>query len=349
MKGSNNMSSTTGVNGPKVNAIYGRELIEEIDTFARAPYLVVTMEDLWPLIENKINIQNCRVYYCKTLEYNVLIEDLKKYSNVKSIVAIGGGFATDTAKFFSWLLNLPIFIFPTSLSVNAFFTPKAGIRKDGVVQYLGWVKPEAVFCDLDVLKEAPLHINRSGVGDVFCIHTAHYDWNLATKRNKEKKWPWNDELAEDARNQLQSVRKNIKEINEMTEDAIKLIMEVHRWTGALWINSGWNNRWTEGCEHFFFYNLEFLTRKHFIHGEPVCLGIILVTAFTGQDHESIKKDILDIGVRVHPGEMGVSEEDIIEAFASCKDYSEKNGLFYTAINEIKVDKPYIRKVLKSIN
>jgi glycerol dehydrogenase-like iron-containing ADH family enzyme len=171
---------------------------------------------------------------------------------------------------------------------------------------------------------------------------------LATKKNKEKKWPWDDEIAQSADNLLQNARKNIREINKMTDDAIKLIMEVHRWCGSLWPNSGWNNRWGEGCEHFFFYNLEYLTKKHFIHGEPVCLGIILVTACTGYDHEAITKDILDVGVKVRPEEMGVTAEDVIEAFASCKDYCEKNGLFYTAINEIKVDRSFIKKILKEL-
>ena len=37
---------------------------------------------------------------------------------------------------------------------------------------------------------------------------------------------------------------------------------------------GWNPRHIEGVEHFFFYNLERRTGRHFIHGQPVGLGIV---------------------------------------------------------------------------
>ena len=60
------------------------------------------------------------------------------------------------------------------------------------------------------------------------------------------------------------------------------------------------------------------------------------------------RDIKNVGVRVHPEEMGVTEEDVINAFLSVKDYSEKNGLFYTAINEKKIDKSFIISVLEKI-
>ena len=43
----------------------------------------------------------------------------------------------------------------------------------------------------------------------------------------------------------------------------------------LLFSSGWNPRHIEGIEHFFFYNLEFLTNKKFIHGQPVRLGFVI--------------------------------------------------------------------------
>ncbi len=37
----------------------------------------------------------------------------------------------------------------------------------------------------------------------------------------------------------------------------------------------------EGSDHFLFYTLEYMTKKKFIHGQPVCLGIFVGSAMGG--------------------------------------------------------------------
>ncbi len=73
------------------------------------------------------------------------------------------------------------------MTVNAPFGHRAGIRTGGgVVRYLGWAVPEAVYVDFDVIASAPRQLNRSGIGDVLCYHTAHYDWRLARDLGREE-------------------------------------------------------------------------------------------------------------------------------------------------------------------
>ena len=134
----------------------------------------------------------------------------------------------------------------------------------------------------------------------------------------------------------------------MSDKGIKLMAESHRWTAAVFLNNGWNPRFLEGCDHFFFYNLKYLTRKSFIHGEPVCLGIILVSALADNDMEGMLKSIKEIGVRITPEEMGVSKEDVIKAFVTAGEYAEREGLWYTVLNYKKVDRFFVNNVLKKI-
>ena len=47
-----------------------------------------------------------------------------------------------------------------------------------LVRYLGYAIPEAVYVDFDVIASAPAGLNRAGVGDILCYHTAHLDWRL---------------------------------------------------------------------------------------------------------------------------------------------------------------------------
>ena len=70
----------------------------------------------------------------------------------------------------------------TALSMNASWGQRAGIRQKGVVRYIGWAVPEAVYIDYDILKSAPPHFNWSGIGDILCNHTGVLDWRYATER-----------------------------------------------------------------------------------------------------------------------------------------------------------------------
>ncbi|HKZ91370.1 MAG TPA: iron-containing alcohol dehydrogenase, partial [Candidatus Limnocylindrales bacterium] len=72
----------------------------------------------------------------------------------------------------AWTRQLPLFQLPTAMSVDAPFGQRAGLRQDGLVRYLGWAVPEAVYVDIDVIQAAPKALNRAGVGDTLCYHTA---------------------------------------------------------------------------------------------------------------------------------------------------------------------------------
>ena len=160
------------------------------------------------------------------------------------------------------------------MTVNAPFGHRAGLRVDGLVRYLGWAVPEAVYVDLDVIASAPPALNRSGVGDILCYHTAHS--RLAARpttsagrsragRTTSGSWPPPGSGSTRCSGALDDIR-------DVTEEGIRTLMLAHRWGGATFHDSGWNPRHIEGVDHFLFYNLERITGRHFIHGQPVGLG-----------------------------------------------------------------------------
>ena len=139
--------------------------------------------------KDKLNANSGGVYFVNTLEFEVLNKEVELIPKVNSIIGVGGGVALDIAKFFSWKKKLPLFQLPTSIATSAVFWHRVAVRKKGKVNYLGWVVPEAIFIDFDVVKSAPCNVNRAEVGDLFCMHDALFDWKLATKLNKENKYP----------------------------------------------------------------------------------------------------------------------------------------------------------------
>ena len=169
------------------------------------------------------------------------------------------------------------------MTVNAPFGHRAGLRLDGIVRYLGWAVPEAVYVDFDVIQSAPARLNRAGVGDILCYHTAHVDWRLARDLGRcEPQWPYDAALVAAARERLDAVLGALDDIRDVSERGIRTLMGAHRWGGATFHDAGWNPRHIEGVEHFLFYNLEKRTGRHFIHGQPVGLGIYVGLGAPGE-------------------------------------------------------------------
>jgi len=308
--------------------IAGFNQIEELKNFVVSETCIVTMKDIWDLYSNRFP-KNIDVYFVHSLEEKTLNKEIDKFNNYKMVIGFGGGQALDIAKFFSWKCKLTLFQFPTSLSVDAVFGHRSGIRRNGNVHYLGWAVPESIFIDYEIIQSAPKLFNYSGIGDVLCFFTGVLDWQYAHKKNKcEQKWQYNSELADKSLTYVDDLIANVKDIKTMNENGINTIIRAHQWGGNSFFSSGWNPRHIEGIEHFFFYNLEFLTNKKFIHGQPVCLGFILGCLM----HNKLEKRFVDffenLDFNFSPMAMNLSWDDVTNTLKTLRSYIQKNNLWY---------------------
>ena len=168
--------------------IFGRNLICELPNFVHQPYLIVTMPDLWELFAHYFDDKLAGPYLVSTIDGDELKDEVAQACRpCRSIIGLGGGQALDVAKYFAWSLQLPLFQVPTSMSVNAAFGHRTGLRFKGNVRYVGWAVPEAVYVDFAVIQNAPPVVNRSGICEILCYHTAHADWRFADERGKVEK------------------------------------------------------------------------------------------------------------------------------------------------------------------
>jgi glycerol dehydrogenase-like iron-containing ADH family enzyme len=252
---------------------------------------------------------------------------------VAAVVGLGGGQALDVAKFVAWRRRIPLFQVPTAMTVNAAFGHRAGLRVDGIVRYLGWAIPEAIYVDLDVIASAPKSINRAGIGDILCYHTAHRDWKLADELGRtEPRWPYDQALVDAARERLDLVLGHLDEIHDVTEVGIRALMLAHRWGGAAFHAAGWNPRHIEGVEHFLFYNLEKRTGRHFIHGQPVGLGIVAGSLLQDNEPDRMLAALHRAGVDIRPEAMGVTWDDVRAALLTLPAFVAEAGLWFTIAN-----------------
>jgi hypothetical protein len=125
--------------------ILGRNLVGELKNFVHRPFLLVTMEDMWPKFEKALEGAVYHRYFVKSVDEKILSAELAALPPVEAIVGLGGGMAVDTAKYFAWRKRLPLFQIQTALSMNASWGQRTGVRIDGVVRYIGWAVPEAVY------------------------------------------------------------------------------------------------------------------------------------------------------------------------------------------------------------
>jgi glycerol-1-phosphate dehydrogenase [NAD(P)+] len=336
------MSTDTG---RQFTTVFGRGLVAELPAFVHRPYLVVTMGDLWPKFADALGEGLAAVHLVDTLDLGALERAAAALPACEAVIGLGGGQALDVAKFFAWRRRLPLFQVPTAMTVNAPFGHRAGLRDGDRVRYLGWAVPEAVYVDIDVIQAAPPALNRSGVGDVLCYHTAHFDWRLARDLGKEEaRWPYDERLVAAARERLDAVLGALDDIREVTEAGIRTLMLAHRWGGATFHDSGWNPRHIEGVDHFFFYNLERLTGRHFIHGQPVGLGTYLGSVLQDNAPEAVLAALVRAGVDIRPEAMGVTWDDVAEAGRTLGGYVRAAGLWFTVADVRGVDDEVLARV-----
>lgn len=328
--------------------VFGRSLLAEVPHFVRPKMLVVTMEDLWPLFADTLPA-DALTYFVTSMERSKLQADLASLDRISSVVGLGGGQAIDAAKYFAWRLNLPLFQFPTSLSVDAVFGHRSGVRENSVVKYVGWAIPETVYIDLDIIEAAPRALNIGGVGDVFCFITGVMDWRFAKARGRcEAKWPYDDSLAQISLAKAEAALDELDAIRELSPRGIELMVDALKWGGASYQGAGWNPRHIEGIEHFIFYALEARTGKKFLHGQAVCLGLVLGAMMHDQRADELLAAVAYLGVDIRPEAIDVTWDDVFGAMKGLKTFAQDEGLPFGIAHDFIVTDNFLSEARKRI-
>ncbi len=334
---------------PGFTTIFGRNLIAELPNIAHRPYLVVTMDDLWPLFGHHFDDNLAGPYLVSTIDGDELEDEVAKLPECRSIIGLGGGQALDVAKFFAWKLQLPLFQVPTSMSVNAAFGHRTGLRFKGNVRYVYWAVPEAVYVDYDVIQNAPPGVNRSGICEILCYHTAHADWRYAQERGMvEEKWQYDQAMVDEAQAVMATVMDALDDIREVNEKGIRALMLANRWGGAAFHNLGWNPRPIEGADHFLFYALEYHTGKKFIHGQPVCLGIYVGSLLHDDRAQEMLDAIVRAGVDIRPEAMDITWDDVSHALLNMREFVGQAGLWYSIFHDAEIDQAFVDTVRANV-
>lgn len=308
-------------------------------------YAVMTMDVPWNLVKDRIGGTPASVTMITSLEHDYLDGLVKDVPRVDTVVGIGGGMACDAAKYFSGKRNCTLVLVPTIVSVNAYATPLAAVRENGVVHYQGNANPQKVIIDYKAIQSAPKRLNTAGVGDVYSCRTALFDWKFSHEKTGES---YDEKVAAGSQRLLDKLLSSANEIRNVTDKGIRTLVEAHVETNRLQQEAG-KPRPEEGSEHIFFYALEELTGRSFVHGEVVGTGIFVVTRFQTKEERTVAREMDSMGLMFRPRDYGLSQKEFVDTILRMKQYSKQNKMFYSILDTIEISRQDAEELWKMIS
>jgi len=305
------------------------------------------MEIPWKHTHRKLGGNPEAVIMVETMEESWLDRMVSELPDCDTVVGVGGGQAIDAAKYISWKKGVRLVSIPTILSVDAFVTPAIGIRRNHEVAYVGESTPDPLVIDFEILRTAPPELNIAGIGDLISAHTGTHDWEYAQKKGRSE-YPFSSADIAAARNILAKLEPLLSDIRENNDKGLMAIVEGYMTINTICLPAG-HYRVEEGSEHYLFYELEERLQRPFVHGYIVGLGIYLMSQLQNNRFEWIRELMDRVDLKYHPGDMGITQEDLSSSLLNIKNYvNEKPQLWYTVIDDSDITREWAAEAMSGL-
>ena len=310
-------------------------------------FIVLTMDIPWQVTNGKLGGTPESVIMVETMEETWLEHITATVPPCDTVVGIGGGMAIDAAKYVAWKKGIRLVSIPTILSVDAFVTPAAGIRRNHEVAYVGETSPDPLVIDFGILRTAPPELNIAGIGDLFSMHTACFDWTWAEKKGKSE-FPFSTTGVATAQRILDDLYQLLPDIRTNSDKGLMAIVEGYMALNTVCLPAG-HYRVEEGSEHYLFYELEERLKRPFVHGYIVGLGIHLMSRLQNNRFEMIREAMKEVGLTYDPVVMDIRREDLIASLLNLRHYvGTRPKLWYTYINDSNITKEWAEEALQDL-
>jgi glycerol dehydrogenase-like iron-containing ADH family enzyme len=310
-------------------------------------FVVATMDIPWNLAKERVGGTPEKVVFCETMEIDWVDRQLADLPAFDTVLAVGGGQAIDLGKYFAWKTGRKLVSIPTILSVDAFVTPAAAIRRNHQVEYVGVASPDPLVIDYDLLRLAPNELNIAGVGDLLSNHTACKDWEIAQAAGKSE-YPFKPESIVIGRQILQDIIDHTDDIRQCTDAGLQAIVDGYMRLNTICLPNG-HYRIEEGSEHYLFYELEERLGRPFIHGWIVGLGVYCMSRLQENRADEMTDFMKRVGLRYDPKVMDIRREDLRAALLNLRSFVESRPkLWYTVINERPIEPAWVDQTLEGL-
>ena len=200
----------------------------------------------------------------------------KLEGDVEVIVAVGSGTIHDIARFCAHERGIRFVSCPTGASVDGFCSTVAAMTWYGFKKTLPAVAPEIVLADTEIIKNAPMELVRSGVGDIMAKYTALADWKMAHVLTNELLCEKIYSIMQDA---ADTVMQSVPGIARSEESAYADVTYALIMSGIAMQMMG-NSRPASGAEHHISHMIEmepeaFPVKFPAMHGEKTGVGSLI--------------------------------------------------------------------------
>ncbi len=235
-------------------------------------------------------------------------------SSADFLIGVGGGSKIDLSKMAAKKLGLSFISVPTSAAHDGIASGRASIKGDGVSLSLEAKVPVGVVADTSIIVDAPYRLLAAGCADVISNSTALMDWEFARRmRNVE----FSRSAMALASYTSETIIENADLIRPNMEESVWIAIRPIIISGISMSVAG-SSRPTSGSEHMFSHALDTIVPDQSLHGEQCGVGCIMMMYLHGGDWKRIREALKEIGAPVNAEQLGVSEENVIQALVQAQ-------------------------------
>ena len=163
------------------------------------------------------------------------------------IIGVGSGVINDIGKILSSITGLRYIIVATAPSMDGYASATSSMARDSLKVSLNTRCADVIIGDIDILKNAPLHMLRSGLGDMLAKYISIAEWRIAHLITGEY---YCEEVAQLIRTALQKCVDNAEGLLKREDAATRAVFEGLVIGGIAMTYAG-VSRPASGVEHYF--------------------------------------------------------------------------------------------------